>query len=193
MNVDGILDELGILPGINEVIVTTERDGVPNAAPIGIIRDENVTVRLFLGTHTYENVLATGQLVANVTHDPMIFVEAAMSDLEEECFLRRDGVLTLKDAESWALFRCSPYRTDIIIPELEFVRGEVIRREFRAINRGVSCVIEAAIAATRYNALRVDSYLEEIRKLKRIVQRCGGPREIAAMKRLEEHLAASFP
>ncbi len=183
-----ILDDLGILPGINEVIVTTEREGIPNAAPIGIIRDDNIRVRLFLGTHTYENVLATGLLVANVSHDPMIFVEAAMSDLEEDCFVRREGVLTLKDAETWALFRCSPYRTDIIMPELEFVKGGVVRKEFRAINRGVSCVIEAAIAATRYNALRADSYLEEIRRLKRIVQRCGGPREIAAMKRLEEYI-----
>ncbi|WP_369425263.1 DUF447 domain-containing protein, partial [Methanothrix sp.] len=46
MDTDAILDELGILPGINEVIVTTERDGVPNAAPIGIIRGESITVRL---------------------------------------------------------------------------------------------------------------------------------------------------
>lgn len=180
------LDELGFLPGINEIIATTERDGVPNAAPIGIIRDDRITVRLFSGSHTYENVLATGVLVANVIHDPMMFVEAAMGELDESVYIRRHGLLTLKDAESWAFFKCDAFRTDIVIPELAFVEGEVIRRDFRAVNRGFACIIEAAVAATRYQALKTESYLEEIRKLKRIIYRCGGPRERAAMDRLED-------
>lgn len=171
------------------MVVTTERDGEPNAASIGIIKSGfDVKVRLFSGTHTYENVLATGQLVANITHDPMVVVETALGDLSPNRFQRRHGQLTLKEAESWAEFRCDPFRLDILIEPLEFVQGEVIRREFRAINRGVSGVVEAAIAATRFNALKQESYLDEIRRIRRIVGRCGGPREIAAMDLLVERL-----
>ncbi len=171
------------------MVVTTEADGEPNAASIGIIKSGmEVKVRLFSGTHTYENVIANGALVANVTHDPMVVVETALGDLPPDRFQRRHGQLTLKDAESWAQFRCEPFRLDILIETLEFVQGEVIRRDFRAINRGLSGVVEAAIAATRFFALNQESYLDEIRRIGRIVGRCGGPREIAAMDLLVERL-----
>jgi len=76
------LDELGILDGINEVIATTESRDRINAAPLGIIRDgDSLYVRLFLGTHTYENILTKGWLVANVTHDAWLFAETALEDL----------------------------------------------------------------------------------------------------------------
>ncbi len=180
------LDELGLMDGINEVIVTTLRDGTPNAAPIGLIRDgEVLKVRLFVGTHTYDSILKDKTFVANVVHDPMLFVESALSELPAYAFQEREGLLTLKEAEAWALLKCSDvFPTDIVIAEVEFIRGEVLRRDYRAFNRGVNLVVEAAIAATRYLALNSDSYFMEILKLERIVKRCGGPKEKAAMQRL---------
>jgi hypothetical protein len=188
------LADLGFGEGINEIIAITEKDGVPNAAPIGIIKDgEKLTIRLFSGTHTFENILDTGFFTANVTHDPMLFAEAALADLPEECFVRREGALTLRDAESWALFKCDTYRLDIIIAEVKFVKGEVLRKEFRACNRGVNLVVEAAIDATRYLALNTDCYMDDIRKLDRIIRRCGGPRERQAMDRLWDLLESHRP
>jgi uncharacterized protein len=186
VDIEKKLDELGLLDGINEVIVTTNRDGTPNAAPIGLIRDgRSLKVRLFVGTHTYESIIKDKNFVANVVHDPMLFVEAALSELPEDSFQEREGLLTLKDAEAWALFKCSDaFPLDIVIAEVEFVKGEVLRRDYRAFNRGVNLVVEAAIAATRYLALNADSYFEEIIKLERIVKRCGGPKEREAMQRL---------
>jgi hypothetical protein len=183
------LEELGIFDGINEVIATTERDGISNAAPLGIIREgKSLTIRLFPGSHTYENILATRCLVANVTHDPWLFAETALEDLPEEAYSRRNGALILRDAEAWGLFRCQVLPTDIAVAEIEFVKGEVLRRDFRAFNRGACLVVEAAIAATRYLALGTDSYYEEIIRLGRIVDRCGGPRERQAMSWLMERL-----
>lgn len=184
-----VLEGLGILDGINEVIATTEKNGVINAAPLGIIRDgESLYIKLFLGTHTYENVLAKGWFVANITHDSWIFAETALEDLTPDYFVCRDGLPILKDAEAWALFKCEPFPLDIIITKVELVKGEVLRRDFRAINRGANLVVEAAVAATRYLALRTDSYYEEIMKIKRIVERCGGPREKEAMERLMDRI-----
>ena len=166
------LDELGILEGINEVIATTESEGRINAAPIGIIRSEDrLYVRLFLGTHTYENVLAKGWFVANITHDAWIFAETI-----------------LEDAEAWLLFECQAFASDIIIADLKPIKGEMIRKDFRAVNRGANLVIEAAVAATRYLALRTDSYFEELMKMQRIIDRCGGPRERLAMEQLMERV-----
>jgi hypothetical protein len=182
------IEELGIFDGINEIIATTESElGVFNAAPLGLIKKGDLlSVRLFVGSHTYENIMAGGKFVANVSHDPMLFVETALNDIPEERFVERDGELTLKDAEAWALFKCEPRNLDIALPQVEFVKGEVLKREFRAVNRGINLVVEAAVAATRYVALKSDLYLEEIFKIRRIVNRCGGPKEIEAMNRLEE-------
>ena len=188
------LDKLGILEGISEVIATTEKDGRINAAPLGIIRDgDNLYIRLFLGTHTYENVLENGWFVANVTHDAWIFAETALEDVTSDYFMRCDGLPVLKNAESWGLFKCEPYALDIIIAKVELVKGEVLKKEFRAYNRGANLVIEASVAATRYLALRTDSYYEELMKLQRIIDRCGGPREREAMDRLMDRVQNYLP
>jgi hypothetical protein len=187
------LEELGFFDGINEVIATTEANGVINAAPIGIIRDgESLNIRLFIGTHTYDNILANGWFVANVTHDPWLFARTALEDLAPDCFVYRDGLPIIKDAEAWALFKCSAFPLDIVIANVEFVKGEVQRRDFRAFNRGANLVVEAAVAATRYLALRTDSYYEEIMKTRRIVERCGGPRDREAMTWLMDKIDNSI-
>jgi uncharacterized protein len=183
------LDELGILGGINEVIATTEMSGRINAAPLGIIRDgESLYVRLFLGTHTYENVLVNGWFVANISHDAWLFAETAIEDLDAEYFTRREELPVLREAEAWGLFKCEAFASDIIIAKVELVKGEVLRKDFRACNRGANLVIEAAVAATRYLALRTDSYFEELMKMQRIIDRCGGPREREAMDRLMDRI-----
>ena len=133
--------------------------------------------------------MAAKEFVANITHDPLVFVVTALGDLDGDRFVRRrDGEITLKDAESWALFRCDPLRVDISMPKIEFVKGEVLRKEFRAVNRGTNLVIEAAVAATRYVALGSEIYLDEIFKIRRIVGRCGGPRDVEAMELLDKIL-----
>ncbi len=183
------LDELGIQDGINEVIATTEMSDRINAAPLGIIRDgDRLYVRLFLGTHTYENILTNGWFVANISHDAWLFAETAIEDLDEEYFTRLEGLPVLKDAEAWGLFRCEAFASDIIIANVQLVKGEVLRKDFRACNRGANLVIEAAVAATRYLALRTDSYFDELMKMHRIINRCGGPREQEAMDRLMDRI-----
>jgi len=95
------LPELGIQDGINEVIATTEKDGAINAAPLGIIKDGNsLYIRLFLGTHTYDNILKNKWFVANIIHDSWLFAETALEDLSQDYFVIRDGMPTLRDAEA---------------------------------------------------------------------------------------------
>jgi hypothetical protein len=183
------LAALGIQEGINEVVATTEKEGIVNAAPLGIIREgDRISVRLFSGSHTYDNVLQTGWLVANVTHDAWLFAETALEDLSPDFFMLREGVPVLKEAEAWCLFRGQALPLDTAIVALAPVKGEVLRKDLKAFNRGACLVVEAAVAATRYLALRNDSYLQELFRLQRIINRCGGPREKEAMDRLMDRI-----
>ena len=98
--------------------------------------------------------------MANISHDAWLFAETAIEDLDQEYFTRREDLPVLKEAEAWGLFKCEAFATDIIIAKVELVKGEVLRKDFRACNRGANLVIEAAVAATRYLALRTDSYFD---------------------------------
>ena len=126
--------------------------------------------------------------MANITHDAWIFAETALEDLSPKYFTRKEDLPVLEDAEAWLLFECEAFASDIIIADLKPIKGEMIRKDFRAVNRGANLVIEAAVAATRYLALRTDSYFEELMKMQRIIDRCGGPRERLAMEQLMERV-----
>ena len=64
--------------GINEVIATTAF----NAAPIGIhYRDKTASMIIFSGSHTAKNLERDGWVVANLVHDPVLYVRTAFEDL----------------------------------------------------------------------------------------------------------------
>ncbi|MHA1126267.1 MAG: DUF447 domain-containing protein [Candidatus Heimdallarchaeota archaeon] len=75
-------NSLDILPNtIYEVILTTyDKNGLANAAPMGItFDDENkVIIRPFIQTKTYENLNENNECVINFTYDPDLFVKATL-------------------------------------------------------------------------------------------------------------------
>ena len=75
---------MGLLgEGINEVIATTWG----NAAPMGIIfRDGVYRMVLYRGSHTAMNIERWGWVVANIVHDPVLWVRTAFSDLPPSSF-----------------------------------------------------------------------------------------------------------
>lgn len=186
------LDDYGIPEGISEVIITTKGER-PNAAPIGIIRrDGRLFIRLFPDSHTYANVTSTGRLVANVSHDPVLFVESAFNDIPPESFEWWEDHPIISDAEAWILFEARRRGNDAKTTtfDLEVLAARLGRQRPRAVSRGLSAVLEATVHATRYEALRDPKYLERVRYYAGLVRRCGGPREQEAMKRLMEILEA---
>ena len=76
---------MGLLKtGINEIIATSAF----NAAPMGIhLRDKEATMFLFPGSHTAENVVRDGWIVANIIHDPVMYVKTAFDDLPRDAFV----------------------------------------------------------------------------------------------------------
>jgi hypothetical protein len=182
----GLLQE-----GINEVIATTWS----NAAPMGIIlRDGVYRMVLFRGSHTAMNVERWGWVVANIVHDPVLFVETAFDDLPQSAFVEEDveGFLVhrLPEAEAWIAFdaaiehRARESMTAILSPMKEITLSPVVH----PVNRGYNSVIEAAVHGTRYLWNRDPEIRRLIDHHRSIIRRCGGPRELEALEMLEGYL-----
>ena len=182
-----MVSEFGLQEGINEVIGITIADWV-NTAPLGIIVDDDVRVRLF-ENHTREFVRKTGILYINVIHDPVVFVIAAFEDLPENFFESLNPPI-IKNALSWIKFKADLKGSHAY---LEPVDGGVLRRECRAVNRGFNAVIEATVHATRYVISGSEDLRKRIEYYGRIVGRCGGKREKEAYRILMRYLNQKFP
>nr|WP_301287450.1 DUF447 domain-containing protein [Methanocalculus alkaliphilus] len=167
--------------GINEVIGTTRF----NAAPMGVIsRGGRYTLALFKGSHTAENVVRDGWFVANIVHDPLLFVETTFGDLPEEAFVSEqvDGIPMhrLAAADAWAAFsaRVIGESSEAYSIELMPIEERVLVDPIhRPVNRGFNAIIEAAVHTTRY-LRNHDPELEWlIRHHLVLARKCGGERE----------------
>jgi len=181
---------MGLLgEGINEIIATTRK----NAAPIGIIyRNEKYSAVLFHGSHTEENVLRDGWLVANIVYDPVLYVETAFGDLPESAFceevVQGKTVDRLCEAEAWVLFECRLERNtgEASVVSLMPVKEEVISAVVRPFNRGFAAVIDATVHATRYLVNRDPALYQMIQYNFRIIKKCGNAKEQEALFILNE-------
>lgn len=124
---------------------------------------------------------------ANIVDDPVLFVQASLSDIEAERFEFVEGFPVLKDALGWIVFDCKCKKgEEISVVELSPARGKIITKKIQPVNRGFNAVIEASIHATRYVALGEQKYLGCIKYYSDIVKKCGGEREKEAMTLLYE-------
>jgi len=183
---------MGILTdGINEVIATTKG----NAAPMGIIsRDGKIRMVCFAGSHTAGNLARDRWIVANIIHDPVMYVRTAFTDLADDAFYEEmiNGIPMdrLADAEAWIAFsaiiekRSSESMAVRLIPICE----NVVTCKPHPVNRGFAAVIEATVHGTRYLINRDLELKKQIDYYAAIVRKCGGQRELEALALLESFL-----
>jgi hypothetical protein len=173
--------------GINEVIATT----MVNAAPMGIIcRDNRLMMAVFRTSHTALHIENQGVIVANIIHDPVLFVQTAFSDLPSDAFIYENvgdqEVCRLADAQSYVI-----YRADIvqkteqkILVSLTPEKTQLAHTPLIPINRGFSSVIEATVHGTRYIINKDPKLLILIDHHADLVMRCGGEKERTALRLL---------
>jgi hypothetical protein len=169
------------------IFTTISFDGILNAAPIGLHnKDGRLFVRIY-NSKTLENIMEKPIAAANIVDDPLLFVQSALSDIEHERFEFVESFPVLKDAMGWILFDCKCKKgKNISVVELSSIKGKIITRKLKPVNRGFNAVIEASIHATRYVVFREQKYLEHIEYYNSIVKKCGGAREKEAMGLLYE-------
>jgi hypothetical protein len=183
---------MGLLKGgINEVIATTAF----NAAPIGIhLHEGSITMILFTGTHTAQNILRDGWVVANFLHDPVLYVKTAFEDLPRDEFVEEPvngkRMCRLSSAEAWSAFSAKVERTTgevvvfSLVPEKEIVEGVFVH----PVNRGFNSIIDATVHATRYVMNREPELKNRIDYHAGIVRKCGGKKELAALTMLMRYI-----
>jgi hypothetical protein len=181
--VDDIIKE-----GITEAVVTTmSKSGVPNAAPMGIVRSgSRYFIRMYADTVTFRNSVDTGYLVANFISDARIYVISAFKDLPPEFFQFEEGMVPprLKEAAGWAYFKS---KADDVV-HLEPVHAKIAKCTQPVFNRAFAAVIEATIVGTRLRFYKGGEGIKKIHEYESIVKKCGSPADIEAMKILKEIL-----
>lgn len=183
---------MGLLTGgINEVIATTAF----NAAPIGIhYREKKYRAVLFCGSHTATNVARDGWLVANLIHDPVLYVRTAFEDIPQDRFIAEPvngrTMYRLPGADAWVAFsatvehRTAETLTVSLTPEKEIIEEAVIH----PVNRGFGNLIDATVHATRYRVTRDAELKQLIGYHCSIVRKCGGKQELEALALLEKFI-----
>ena len=190
---------LGILgDGINEVIATTAdpATGAPNAAPMGIIcRNDRIMMRLFHGTHTERNIRASGWVVANLTFDPMVYVQSAFGDLPEDAFAKITAgesnlhlptpklMQRLRTCEAWEAFTATIVsdNPETLVVELIPVSFGIINLLPHPPNRALAGIVEATVHATRYVMTRDPALWVLIEQSAETIRKCGGKEHGAAL------------
>ena len=176
---------------IESILTTMDGSGRVNFAPMGVEWGEDeIVIKPFLETTTFQNLRATGAAVVNLTDDVMLFARGAIANvqfpavpatavrgvvLEAACFWREVEVDTI-DA--------TPPRARIVTR----VAHRGTRREFLGFNRARHAVLEAAILATRTHLLPPAQIRDEFARLQVIVDKTAGLREREAMALLTEFL-----
>ena len=183
---------MGVLgEGINEVIATTWY----NAAPMGVhFREGKYHLHLFRGSHTAMNIERWGWVVANIIHDPVLYVRTAFEDLPKDAFVEEEVddrlMHRLPDAEAWIAFDAAVerYAPQALLVSLLPLREVVVRPQVHPVNRGFGNLIDATVHATRYVRKRDPRLRELIDHHAALVRRCGGSRELEALTLLEKYL-----
>jgi hypothetical protein len=183
---------LGLLrDGINEVIATTYQ----NAAPMGIIcRHREARMVVYRGSHTAGHIEDEGWVVANFIFDPVLYVRTAFEDLPASYFTGEQAggipVQRLTGAEAWSAYSAVVERKtdEALIVTLSLLREEVIAPVIHPVNRGFNSIIEATVHATRVVRSGDETLQHLIRHHARLVKRCGGDRELEALRLLFGYL-----
>jgi hypothetical protein len=180
-----------ILEGI---VTSLDQNDELNVAPMGPIVDEAFTtlvLRPFRTSRTYQNLKFRPYGVFHVVDDVLLLARAAtgkLSTVPDHFAAERIAGRVLSSACRWYEFEIdacddSHERTEMQARVVH--RGRL--RDFFGFNRAKHAVLEAAILATRLHLVPSEKIIEEFQRLRVIVDKTAGPRELEAFELLEQH------
>ena len=200
------LESLNMFKGqLYETIVTTQnKESVKNAAPIGVIcKDSNhIVIHLDNCVHTQQNIMENGELIVNITKDPLIFTYSTLGELEEEHFDEFNGFPMIKD--SLGFFKAHVIKTiekkrendyndgigNVVTCEVE----DIYMRDYNEIvplNRAMNAVIESLVYYCRFDhkyRQKQDIIWTHMKELNRVCQKVGNEKEKKSMKLILDKL-----
>ena len=175
----GTLEELGFTRGgvVEIILVTLNRDGSVNAAPMGVrLAGGLFELRPFKTSATYGNLRRGGHATVNTTQDPRLFLATAFKEeVEGQPSVDEDMALSGSDSTihvevqgekrtqgDQGLFTAKP------------VKVSVRRQHPTVFSRGRAGAIEAVIHATRVKAFIGSGKDAEVEELLKRIDGCAG-------------------
>lgn len=182
-----------------ETIVTTQNgELVKNAAPIGVIcKDSNhVVIHLDNCVHTHLNILENGELIVNITKDPLVFTISTLGELDDKYFDEFKGFPMIKD--SIGFFKAHVVKTrdkkrendyndgigNIVTCEVEDIYISDYK-EIVPLNRAMNAVIESLIYYCRFDHKYSHMQKEiwaHMKELNRVCHKVGNESEKKSME-----------
>jgi Uncharacterized conserved protein len=202
------LETIGMEKGLlyETVITTKSKNGVPNAAPIGVIcKNKNeIVLNLFEGTHTLKNIKESSKFVVNILKDPLVFVGCTTGDLSSDYFKKHENDFYIENTD--AFFTASVTSVKEIVKEDDITRSKmsvikasvdeiIIKKEYiEPLNRAIFAIIESLVYLTRIKMVDQNTsqkYLERIQEMSRTVNRVGSLDHKKAMKQILKYIENS--
>lgn len=179
---------------IEGLITTMNAAGEVNIAPMGVEwGTERIVLKPFLETTTFRNLQGGGAAVFNLVDDVALLVEAAIgSPTAPWTPATQVRGAVLEGACSWRELEVES--VDATPPRSRIVTRVVhagTQREFLGLNRARHAVLEAAILATRLHFIPAAEVEAELVRLRPLVDKTAGPRELAAWQRVTQHIASA--
>jgi uncharacterized protein len=181
-----------ILEGI---VTTLNADGSVNISPMGPEVEpamEQIVLKPYNTSTTYQNLKRSGQGVLHVTDDVELLARAAVGRIEPQPAMSPATAvqgMILTGACRWYAFqvRALDDSQERVRIECDVVDRGVLR-EFFGFNRAKHAVLEAAILATRVDFLPAAEIRGEFERLRPLVTKTGGAAEKRAMDFLDRYL-----
>ena len=185
-----------------ETIVSThDENNLKNAAPIGIIcsGEDKVVCRIFKGSKTLDNILATKEFVFNITYDSELFFKTTVGNVDDEYF---NDDLSLKNVSAWGKCKVVSFKEAVKQSDPVKKNGEAIvikaqvcklniSQNVHAFNRGFGYVIESLSNFTRFDIVddcKKVEYLKNFKEANRVVRKIGYKKDIEAMNIIKKEL-----
>ena len=203
------LESLNMFKGqLYETIVTTQDSSFnKNAAPIGVICKDSKHIVIYLNNckNTQNNIIENGELIVNITKDPLTFTYSTIGNLKEEYFDEYNGFPVLKD--NLGFFKANVIKIretkrendandigHVVTCKIE----DIYARECNGIiplNRAMNAVIESLVYYCRFDGKYKDKQKEiwaHMKELNRVCQKVGNKKEKESMKIIMKKMKENY-
>ncbi len=178
------------LTGVTETLVTTlGPNGRWNVAALGVHApddpDDSATATTWGNTRTKRNFHREGTGVVQFLRDPELFVRGALQIHEVDDPVL-DAAAAWVEVEVGSVATGEDGGTEWERWRLDPVEAAVTDRRVPTIDRGLSAVVEATVAASRLDVPAYDTerMLDRLEYLDSVVESAGGPADRRAFERL---------
>lgn len=192
--IPGLLEDIGFKKNsiVEAILVTKNKDGSVNPAPMGVtrVKDNIVKLKPFKSSKTHQNLTINRMACINTTQDPLLFLATAFKEeINEIDFGQISSEMRILRAEAHIFIKIidvkeiSKYRSTFLS---EVSSIELIDRVPKVFSRGRASSIDAIIHATRLKVFkdkkgeRTDNLLEKFQICKKNVYRVSSKKSDAA-------------